>query len=122
MTSENFTYWCQGFVELTGGAHPTPEQWKMIKEHLALVFTKVTPPLEKPNSLVSKSSLKILDLLTDGPICGDAQPRKEEPHYCMSDHSRGYGLFEFKDDGLTNINFDHSKSDQAPMTFHSHTC
>jgi hypothetical protein len=48
MSPENFAYWCQGFVELTGGAHPTPEQWKMIKEHLGLVFTKVTPPLTTP--------------------------------------------------------------------------
>ena len=50
MTSENFTYWLQGFTELSNGAHPTPEQWKMIKEHLALVFIKVTPPLEIVNS------------------------------------------------------------------------
>ena len=42
MTPENFAYWCQGFIELTNGAPPTPAQWEMIKEHLALVFTKVT--------------------------------------------------------------------------------
>jgi hypothetical protein len=41
MTPENFCYWLQGFAELNGTA-PTPQQWESIKEHLALVFNKVT--------------------------------------------------------------------------------
>jgi len=46
--AQQFAYWLQGFVELTGGkTAPTTEQWKMICEHLALVFKKVTPPLEQ---------------------------------------------------------------------------
>lgn len=42
LTPENFCYWLNGFAELTPEP-PTTEQWKSIKEHLALVFTKVTP-------------------------------------------------------------------------------
>lgn len=42
MTPEQFAYWMQGFVEITG-ERPTKQQWKMIKEHLGLCFTKVTP-------------------------------------------------------------------------------
>lgn len=42
MTSEQFAYWLQGFVELHG-SEPTAEQWKQIKDHLQLVFVKVTP-------------------------------------------------------------------------------
>lgn len=42
MTPERFVFWLNGFAELTPEP-PTPEQWKSIKEHLALVFTKVTP-------------------------------------------------------------------------------
>lgn len=42
MNAVNFCYWLQGFAELTPET-PTAEQWKSIKEHLALVFTKVTP-------------------------------------------------------------------------------
>lgn len=42
MTSEQFAYWLQGFTELHG-ENPTPEQWLMIKDHLALVFRKMTP-------------------------------------------------------------------------------
>lgn len=42
MTELQFAYLLQGFAELNE-APPTPEQWKSIREHLALVFTKVTP-------------------------------------------------------------------------------
>lgn len=45
MTSEQFAYWLQGFAELSPNTPPTAEQWKMIQEHLSLVFNKVTPPL-----------------------------------------------------------------------------
>ncbi|KVC81400.1 hypothetical protein [Burkholderia ubonensis] len=43
MTPENFAYWLQGFVELTSGQTPDSAQWKAIREHLDLVFKKVTP-------------------------------------------------------------------------------
>lgn len=42
MTAENFAYWLQGFAELQEGP-PSDQQWSQIKDHLALVFTKVTP-------------------------------------------------------------------------------
>jgi hypothetical protein len=45
MTAEQFAYWLQGFVELTIGRQPTPEQWKSVTEHLGTVFNKVTPPV-----------------------------------------------------------------------------
>ena len=41
MTSEQFAYWLQGFVEL-GGQIPTEAQWDSIKDHLKTVFEKVT--------------------------------------------------------------------------------
>lgn len=44
MTSEQFAYWLQGFSELNPG-QPSEEQWQAIREHLATVFDKVTPPL-----------------------------------------------------------------------------
>ncbi len=49
MTERDFCYWLNGFAELHGLA-PDPEQWAMIKEHLALVFTKVTGNGDKPLS------------------------------------------------------------------------
>lgn len=47
MTSEQFAYWLQGYSELNDGP-PTKAQWKSIREHLALVFHKVTPPVHFP--------------------------------------------------------------------------
>lgn len=48
MSPQDFCYWLQGFAELTDKP-PTPAQWKMIQEHLALAFQKVTPPLMPSN-------------------------------------------------------------------------
>ena len=45
MTPENFTFWLQGFFELTDTEELSKEQVAMVKEHLQLVFTKVTHPL-----------------------------------------------------------------------------
>ncbi len=44
MTPEQFTYWLQGYAELNP-TPPTIEQWQSIRENLAMVFNKVTPPL-----------------------------------------------------------------------------
>jgi hypothetical protein len=44
MKPEEFAYWMQGFVELQNSDEPpTKEQWQIIKDHLQLVFNKVTP-------------------------------------------------------------------------------
>lgn len=48
MTSEQFAYWLNGFIELSEWKQPTPEQWKSICEHLKTVFVKVTPEVAKP--------------------------------------------------------------------------
>jgi hypothetical protein len=45
MTEQQFAYWLQGFAELCPDA-PTAEQWQSIREHLATVFNKVTPPVK----------------------------------------------------------------------------
>jgi hypothetical protein len=49
MTAEQFAYWLQGFSEVNG-APPTADQWKVIQDHLKLVFQKVTPirPVQAP--------------------------------------------------------------------------
>lgn len=60
MTPEQFCYWMQGFAEL-GGTPPTPEQWKSMTDHLALVFDKKTPAL------------------TFGPKIGPAYPQQIPP-------------------------------------------
>jgi hypothetical protein len=57
VSAEKFAYWLQGFYELTGGAMPTPEQWKSIGEHLAKVFEKQTPPVGQSGLEATKSIL-----------------------------------------------------------------
>lgn len=46
MTAEQFAYWMQGFAELSGDEPPTAAQWRSMRDHLATVFTKVTPPVD----------------------------------------------------------------------------
>ena len=38
MTSRDFAYWLQGFFEISNATFISPEQTKMIKKHLNLVF------------------------------------------------------------------------------------
>ena len=52
MTSENFVYWLQGFLELSATKDLTPAQVMIVKDHLALVLDKKTPERK-------------IDLLTD---------------------------------------------------------
>lgn len=41
LNPENFIYWLQGFAEIDG-ERPTEKQWRIIKEHLELCFSRVT--------------------------------------------------------------------------------
>lgn len=46
MTSDQFAYWLQGFFEMTDSKNLSERQVSMIKEHLKLVFNKVTPDIQ----------------------------------------------------------------------------
>lgn len=43
MTTDQFCYWLHGWTEINGGGQPAALQWQIIKDHLDLVFAKVTP-------------------------------------------------------------------------------
>lgn len=43
LTSDQFVFWLQGFFEMTNPRTINEQQTAMIKDHLALVFDKVTP-------------------------------------------------------------------------------
>jgi hypothetical protein len=47
MTPDQFCYWLQGMFEITNTKQLSETQTKIIKEHLQLVFTKVTPDHDK---------------------------------------------------------------------------
>lgn len=51
MTAETFAYWLKGHFELNNSDELTPQQVKIIKEHLNLVFNKVTPNIPLDNNL-----------------------------------------------------------------------
>src|SRR4051812_39118901 len=90
MTPEQFAYWLQGFSEINQDT-PTPQQWKVIKDHLGLVFNKVTPnydsrqneaKLPSPNPLEDwrrkmdedmKRTAREGQGTIRGPFCGVAQ-------------------------------------------------
>jgi hypothetical protein len=59
MNTEKFCYWLQGFSELNVDK-PTDEQWKSIKEHLQLVFNKVTPPLTRNGKELTQDDLDFI--------------------------------------------------------------
>lgn len=51
MTTEQFTYWLQGYFELSGATTLNEQQVRVLKEHIALVLKKettsyltITPP------------------------------------------------------------------------------
>jgi hypothetical protein len=48
MNAEQFVYWLNGYLELSGAQELNAAQVKSVREHLALVLHKVTPPLENP--------------------------------------------------------------------------
>jgi hypothetical protein len=53
MTPEQFCYWLQGRAELVEKT-PSDEEWEVIREHLGLVFNKVTRKRVNPEDLFSK--------------------------------------------------------------------
>lgn len=60
MNAESLAYWLQGFAELNPDQVPTEAQWKLIKEHLNLVFVKMTTEI-KPVINSDKASLLSID-------------------------------------------------------------
>ncbi|HUW47256.1 MAG TPA: hypothetical protein VMW36_00745 [Patescibacteria group bacterium] len=43
MNERDFCYWLKGFTELTNSESLSDEQWAVVKDHLKLVFDKLTP-------------------------------------------------------------------------------
>lgn len=72
MEPRDFCYWLQGFLELHGDNTVSMPQVKMIREHLATVFEKRTPPLKTlPELLQEQQEAQIQHFggLGDRKIC-----------------------------------------------------
>lgn len=65
MKPQSFIVWLLGFIELSDTDSVTTAQWEMIKEHLQLVFVKVTSVMDEAldNDDLAK---KINDIFHDG--------------------------------------------------------
>lgn len=81
MTPENFAYWLQGFFELTESKELTSEQIQMIKEHLALVFTKVTP-ITNPSELKDRAKWEMKPFENQSPESIDKLLKLGSRIYC----------------------------------------
>jgi len=47
MDTKDFCYWLRGFTEVTDNKMPNKKEWRIICDHLDLVFNKVTPDRNK---------------------------------------------------------------------------
>lgn len=63
ITPEQFVYWLAGFLEISDSKSITAKQTQIIKDHLDLVFKKVTPnykvtsAMSYPNGVRDASSI-----------------------------------------------------------------
>lgn len=87
MAPEVFVIWLKGFVDIVVPQELTDNEWQTIKDHLQLVFTKVTPNYkeEKENLTDNVDMERMMEQLLEGlkdkqtPIT-DYQP-PFRPHY-----------------------------------------
>ena len=86
MNAQDFCFWLQGMFELTNTKTLSKQQVEIIRNHLQLVFTKVTPDvdIEKENDdgLSSGDILKILDKIKDDTepyVYTDEQKMPQQP-------------------------------------------
>lgn len=70
MTSREFMYWLQGFFELSGEDVLTPEQVKIIKNHVHLVFVHEIDP----EAGGIKTQLKLSEAHDGGKVFGPHVP------------------------------------------------
>ncbi len=73
MTPINFAYWLQGYFEISDSNTLTPEQVKMIRAHLNLVFFHAIDP----ETLKDKSEKLKYQKIHDGAKSGDTISQKE---------------------------------------------
>lgn len=59
MNPEQFAYWLQGWIELSGGKIPTEHEWNLIVEHLNAVFVKITSELGQDDLIPAKPNFEI---------------------------------------------------------------
>jgi len=88
MTTEQFTYWLQGFMEVANPTTLDETQTQIIKDHLALVFNKQTPNRNTLpdldfgiNNPITNPTLNYNNDLDTTKICTAQETIVVEPHF-----------------------------------------
>ena len=89
MNETEFCYWLQGFFELSNSNMLSSKQVQQIKDHLDLVFTKVTPDRNtknknSKNKLKEEPKLTLANLDFDSPL-----PIEGMKKYCANMNELG---------------------------------
>lgn len=77
MTPEQFTYWLQGYLEVEDPKVINERKVQIIKDHLNLVFKKVTPDRKQYELLDTKFTG-----ISTQPLCGMEQVDEIHDRYC----------------------------------------
>ena len=77
MTSDQFVYWLQGFLEVSGASEMSEQQLRIVRDHLELVLSKRTPahaqytqPVHVPNWQLGNGVRSSTNVYPRGPKCG----------------------------------------------------
>ena len=86
MDASQFALWLQGFAELNAEP-PTKEQWQSIREHLQLVFTKVTPEVKRPviDLTGNKDLRKLIDSARNAQAYQPPVPQVYQPYFLSAE-------------------------------------
>lgn len=79
MTTKDFCYWLQGFIEVGDPKTITEGQLKVIKEHLSLVFRH---EVKSPTNTISIDDLP--DAMGKRPTLPPIVPLRDEKMYCQA--------------------------------------
>lgn len=79
MTTKQFAYWLQGFFEINDPQTINKEQTQIIKDHLNLVFDKVTPNRNLNKELEQEEVIKPPYKKTKRTVFG---PPGSSRHFC----------------------------------------
>jgi hypothetical protein len=117
MTPEQFTYWLQGFMEISNPIKLDEKQTQIIKDHLELVFDKQTPdrtfvpplapmpttpypiwqePHTIPHSPIWETDPNIFRPICETPIQTETDPMKVK--YCNTSHMVPQHMFGTKEE------------------------
>lgn len=82
MDAINFTYWLQGFFEVSDAKKLDEKQVQIIKDHLGLVFNKVTPNRESAQKKTTLQDDLNVNLFTD--FVDNSSISNGEKKYCST--------------------------------------